>query len=175
VSPAKPRLLDQPPDGPFVALDFETADYGPDSACQLALVRVEADRVVRVASRYIRPPRKSFVFTYLHGIAWHHVADEPPFAEVWADLAPLLDGATFLAAHNAGFDRGVLRTCCEAAGLVPPTLPWLCTVKVARKTWKLKPANLAACAQFLQIPLKHHDAGSDAEACARIVIAARRA
>ena len=26
----------------FVALDFETADYGRDSACALALVRVEA-------------------------------------------------------------------------------------------------------------------------------------
>jgi len=172
---AKPRLLDQPPDGPFVALDFETADYGADSACQLALVRVEGDRVTRVESRLIRPPRKAFVFTYLHGIAWPHVAGEPPFADVWADLQPLLDGAAFLAAHNAGFDRGVLAACCAAAGLEPPTLPWLCTVKVARKTWKLKPANLAACAQFLQIPLRHHDAGSDAEACARIVIAARRA
>ena len=26
----------------FVAIDFETADYGRDSACALALVRVEA-------------------------------------------------------------------------------------------------------------------------------------
>ena len=171
----KPRLLDQPPDGPFVALDFETADYGPDSACQLALVRVEGDRVARVENRYIRPPRRDFVFTYLHGIAWPHVADQPPFADVWRDLAPVLEGAAFLAAHNAGFDRGVLAACCQAAGLTPPELPWLCTVKVARRTWRLKPANLAACAQFLQIPLKHHEAGSDAEACARIVIAARRA
>jgi DNA polymerase-3 subunit epsilon len=172
---AKPRLLDQPPDGPFVALDFETADYGRDSACALALVRVEGDRVVRSVTRLIRPPRKGFVFTYLHGISWSHVADEPTFAEVWRDFEPMLEGAAFLAAHNAGFDRGVLATCCEAAGLVPPALPYLCTVKVARRTWKLKPANLAACAQFLGIPLNHHEAGSDAEACARIVIAARRA
>lgn len=175
MTPKAPRLLDHPPDGPFVALDFETADYGRDSACALGLVRVEGDRVVRAETRLIRPPRKAFVFTWLHGIAWEHVANQPPFAEVWRELQPLLEGASFLAAHNAGFDRGVMAACCEAAGLQPPALPYLCTVKVARRTWQLKPANLAACAQFLGLALNHHEAGSDAEACARIVIAARRA
>lgn len=173
--PKAPKLLDHPPDGPFVALDFETADYGRDSACALGLVRVEGDRVVAAETRLIRPPRNSFVFTWLHGIAWEHVANQPTFAEVWADFQPLLEGASFLAAHNAGFDRGVLSACCEAAGLEAPALPYLCTVKVARRTWQLKPANLAACAQFLGLSLNHHEAGSDAEACARIVIAARRA
>ena len=41
---------------PFVALDFETADHGSDSACQVGLVRVEDARVVRRESRLIRPP-----------------------------------------------------------------------------------------------------------------------
>ena len=41
----------------IVAIDFETADYGRDSACALALVRVEAGLIVQRAFHYIRPPR----------------------------------------------------------------------------------------------------------------------
>ena len=44
---------------PFVAIDFETADYGPDSACAVALVRVEGSRIVRRSYFLIRPPRRS--------------------------------------------------------------------------------------------------------------------
>ena len=40
----------------FVAIDFETADYGRDSACALALVRVEAGVIVQRAFHYVRPP-----------------------------------------------------------------------------------------------------------------------
>jgi len=51
----------------FVAIDFETADYGRDSACALALVRVEAGVIVQRAFHYIRPPRARMVFTCEQG------------------------------------------------------------------------------------------------------------
>jgi DNA polymerase III epsilon subunit-like protein len=54
----------------FVAIDFETADYKPDSACAVGLVRVENHQIVERAYTLIRPPRKKFVFTYYHGISW---------------------------------------------------------------------------------------------------------
>ena len=56
-----------------------------------------------------------------------------------------------------------------------PELSFVCTVKLARQTWGARPNNLVAVCRRLGIGLKHHDAGSDAEACARIVIAARAA
>ena len=158
----------------FVALDFETADYGRDSACAVGLIRVEGDRIVDRVTRLIRPPRRRFVFTALHGIAWEDVAGEPPFAGVWADLEPFLDGAQFLVAHHAPFDRGVLRACCADAGLAPPDLPFACTVRWARRTFDLRPANLPAVCRYLCIALRHHDPGSDAEACARIMVAVRQ-
>ena len=40
-------------------------------------------------------------------------------------------------------------------------------------TWGVRPTKLPDVCRFLGIPLKHHDALSDAEAAARIVIAAR--
>ena len=167
-----------PADAPFVAIDFETADHGADSACALALVRVEGVRIVERALLMIRPPRKPwggahFTFTYIHNITWAHVAAEPTFAEHWPRIEEFLRGAAFLAAHNASFDRGVLEACCRAAGVAPPAHDYRCTVHLARRAWQLRPANLPAVCRHLAIELNHHDPASDAEACARIVIAAR--
>lgn len=156
----------------FVALDFETADRWRDSACAIALVRVEDGAITARVTRLIRPPRRGFTFSYLHGIRWMDVRFEPHFGELWPRLAPLLDGAEFLAAHNAPFDRSVLNACCEVYGLHPPALGYLDTVQLARKTWNLRPAKLPDVCAHLKIPLQHHDASSDAEACARIVLAA---
>ncbi len=91
---------------PFIAIDFETADYQPDSACAVALVRVEGSRIVSRRHFLIRPPRQRFIFSYLHGITWEMVAGEPTFGELWSEIEPLLDDVQFLAAHNAPFDRG---------------------------------------------------------------------
>lgn len=167
--PAKPL---PPTDGAFVAIDFETADHGADSACSVGLVRVENLKVVHREVVLIRPPRKHIVFTYVHGITWEMVAAAPAFAEVWPRLVPLLEDAAFLAAHNAPFDRRVLAMCCAAAQLSVPEPPFVCTVQLARRRWGLKPNDLPSVCRRLGIGLIHHDAGSDAEACARIVIAA---
>jgi DNA polymerase-3 subunit epsilon len=161
-----------PPHSAFVAIDFETADHGPDSACSLGLVRVETGQVVHREGILLRPPRPRMLFSGIHGITWPMVASAPTFADVWPRVLPLLDGAAFLAAHNAPFDRRVLTACCAAAGLAPPQLPFVCTVQVSRKRWGLKPNDLPSVCRRLGIGLIHHNAASDAEACARIVIAA---
>ncbi|MSS72806.1 MAG: exonuclease [Candidatus Latescibacteria bacterium] len=159
----------------FVAIDFETADRGPDSACSIALVRVEDGQIVRREAHLLRPPRRRFEFTYLHGIAWEDVADKPTFGQAWPNLTNLLDGVQFLAAHNAPFDRGVLHACCQASGLMPPPHPFRCTVQIARRTWGIHPTKLSHVCARLNLPLNHHNALSDAEACARIVLAAQTA
>jgi DNA polymerase III subunit epsilon len=154
-----------------VAIDFETADNWPDSACAVGLVRVEAMTVVQRKTLLIQPPRPRFLFTHIHGITWEMVKDAAKFAVVWDQLAPLLDGASTLVAHNAPFDRRVLAACCSAGGLRVPDLPFLCTVQLARRRWGQKPNDLPSVCRRLGIELVHHDPGSDAEACARIVIA----
>jgi DNA polymerase-3 subunit epsilon len=45
-------------------------------------------------------------------------------------------------------------------------------VRLARRVWGIYPTRLSDVCRRLGIPLRHHDAASDAEACARIVIAA---
>ncbi|PZV12685.1 MAG: exonuclease [Leptolyngbya sp.] len=156
----------------FVALDFETADNGRDSACAIGLVRVENNRIVQRSYHLIRPPRDYFRFTHIHGISWHDVADKPSFGELWSTISPMISEANFLAAHNASFDKGVLYACCDAHGVNRPKQNFICTVQLARKTWNIRPTKLPNVCDYLGLELDHHQALSDAVACAQIVIAA---
>ena len=158
----------------FLAIDFKTASYGRDSACAVGLDRVEDGVIVRKESHLIRPPSNEFVFTYIHGITWEDVLYEPCFEGLWGSIEELFAGIDFLVAHNASFDRGVLKACCERAGIEYPDIPFRCTVRAARQAWGVRPTKLPDVCAHLGIDLDHHDAASDSEACARIMIAALR-
>lgn len=156
----------------FIAIDFETANYYRNSACAVGLVKVSDNQIVQRTSFLIKPPQKWFVFTNLHGISWEHVKDEPRFDSVWTNLKEYFEDIDFIVAHNVSFDQSVLQRCCEFYSLDVPRVPFLCTVKISRMMWNIFPTNLAnVCRQF-SIPLKHHDALSDTEACAQIMIRA---
>ena len=156
----------------FAAIDFETADHGPDSACSVGVVLVEDRRITTRYHRLIRPPRRRFVFTRVHGLTWNDVRGSPTFGTLWPELRDLLEAADFLVAHNASFDRKVLYACCRAAGIKPPRHEFRCTVQMARARWNLSSASLPVVCKYLRIPLDHHNALSDAEACAKIAIRA---
>jgi len=89
---------------------------------------------------------------------------------LWPKIEHLFHNIDFLAAHNAGFDQNVLHKCCAAAGIVKPRIPFKCSMVMARRVWRIYPTNLASVCQRLSIPLNHHEASSDAEACAKIMI-----
>jgi DNA polymerase-3 subunit epsilon len=153
-----------------VALDFETADQGADSACALGMVRIRGTAVEASWYSLIRPPRRRFRFTAIHGITWAMVKDCPSFAEIWPECEAFLAGARYLVAHNAAFDRHILFGCCESAGVTPPAVPFLCTVKGARRGLKLPRNRLSDVCRHLDIDLEHHNAASDAMAAARIYL-----
>lgn len=156
----------------FVALDFETANRSLASACSLAIVRVEGKRVVCRQAKLIRPPTREFEFSRIHGIRWADVSDQPSFAAVWRSMGALVHDAEFIAAHNAKFDQGVLQACCRHHRLPAPVHSFVCTVKLARQRWNLYPTKLPDVCDHLGLSLQHHDALSDATACAGIVLAA---
>lgn len=156
----------------FVAIDFETANYRRDSACAVGLVKVAGGEIVDQAVHLIRPPTREFTFTHIHGLRWKDVADADDFGALWPRLEAMLQGAEFFAAHNASFDRGVLRACCASYGLAAPTLPFRCTVQMSRRVWNIRPTKLSDVCARLSIALNHHEALSDALACAKIVLAA---
>lgn len=158
----------------FLALDFETANRYSNSACAVGLVRVEDNQIVQRDYFLIRPPQSWFEFTYIHNIGWEDVETQPDFGELWETLAPHFSDVEFIAAHNAMFDRRVLHACCDTYGINKPIQDFRCTVKLARQVWKIYPTKLPNVCDRLGITLEHHQALSDAEACARIVIAANQ-
>lgn len=158
----------------FVALDFETADYYPDSACAVGLAKVRDNEVVDTLYSLLRPPRRRMFFTYIHGITWNDVCDSPTFVEFWPQIADFIRDATCLVAHNASFDRRVLEACCQAGGIASPELPFLCTLQKSRKLLSLPSNKLDDVCRHYGIVLNHHHAGSDAVGAARILIALRR-
>ena len=157
----------------FVAIDFETANHSRDSACAVGLTAVRRGRIEVTQSFLIRPPESQFVFTWVHGLRWEDVRASPTFGELWPTLQSWIDNAEFIAAHNAPFDRSILRACCGKYGIRVPQVPFTCTVQLARSQWGIYPTRLPDVCRRLRIPLRHHDAESDAEACARIVLAAQ--
>ncbi len=158
----------------FAALDFETANYSPDSACAVGLVVVKGSSIIHREQYLIRPPNKEFIFTYVHGLTWEDVRSAPTFAKLWPTLRKRLSDVRFLAAHNASFDQRVLESCCEMNRLRQLPQPFVCTMKLARSLWGIYPTKLPDVCRRLKIQLVHHEASSDAEACARIVIAAKK-
>lgn len=158
----------------IIALDFETANSNPTSACQLALVRLDDYAVTGSQAWYIRTPDEHFQFTWLHGISWDTVKDCPSMAGLWPELEPWLAGADYLAAHNASFDRRVMDATCQHHGLPAPRQPYIDTVQVARRVFNIFPTKLNMVCERLGIGLNHHEALSDANACAQILVQAHQ-
>jgi DNA polymerase-3 subunit epsilon len=164
----------------FTAIDFETANSSPASACSVGLVRVRDGRVVATAGWLIQPPAGHDEFqewnVRIHGIRPEDVHGSDSWVSQFDRLCAFA-GADVLVAHNAGFDLNVLRRASEATGLDCPPYRSLCSLQVARKTYDLDSYRLpkaAAAAGFAEF--SHHDALADARACAQIVIdAAHRA
>jgi len=96
----------------------------------------------------------------------------PPADAVLPDFADQLDGRV-LVAHNASFDRRVLRQAFARAGLDWPDPPTLCTVALARRFAPLvRRRGLASLAEALGIEVETtHRALADAETCARVFCA----
>ena len=159
--------------GRYVALDFETSGYAAHSACAVGLCRIEDGVVTHSFYSLIRPPSSRVLFTHVHGLTWPMLKDAPTFTEVWPQLVAFMEGSHALLAHNAGFDRRVLHASCQALELVQPQLPFLCTLKGARRSLPLASRALDSVCGYFGIPLDHHHAGSDARACAEIYLRLR--
>ena len=154
----------------FIAIDFETANSNPDSACAMALVLVK-DNVVKKRLKFlIKPPYYDFTFTHIHAITWQDVCNCLSFGDTWGKVENILDSVQFIAAHNAKFDKNVLVACCKRCNIKIPQIPFVCTVEISRYIWRIYPTNLPAVCRALGIVLDHHEPLSDADACAEIVL-----
>jgi DNA polymerase-3 subunit epsilon len=108
----------------------------------------------------------------LTGITQAMVDGAPSLEDVLPPLAELLEGRV-LVAHNAPFDRRVLRQAFGRIGLEWPDPPVLCTAAMARSMLPLqRRRGLGVLADALGIEVETaHRALADAETCARVLCA----
>ncbi|HWC87888.1 MAG TPA: exonuclease domain-containing protein [Solirubrobacteraceae bacterium] len=106
------------------------------------------------------------------GISQAMVDAAPDPEPVLRELEDRLADKVFVA-HNAAFDRRVLRQAFERIGLEWPNPPVLCTASLARALLPLQRVRrLSALADALGIEVEiAHRALSDAETCARVLCA----
>lgn len=163
----------------FVAIDFETATNYRNSACAVGIVTVEEGRVTEKFYSLIEPPENIYYQRNIdvHGITPEMTENAPSFPEVYPEIRKRLKNKTIVA-HNESFDRSVLKKTMEYFALDYLELnlaeKWECTLRICRKE-KIQPANLQACANKFNIQLNHHEALSDALACAKLFIILNKA
>ncbi len=148
----------------FTAIDFETATWSPDSICQLGLVRVESGKVIEKISRLVQPPKNAYYHKniQIHGITPADTKEQPFFEDVWFEVRHFIEDMVVVA-HNANFDVNCLRSTLAYYDLVQPDFEVRCTRVIYRR-------GLAYLSKKYKIPLQHHDALSDANACAQLYL-----
>lgn len=156
----------------FAAIDFETANYEPTSACSVGITVVRKGEIKETFSALIKPEPFYFVpqFIEIHGIRPEHTACASDFEELWPEMERRIKGLPIFA-HNAPFDKNVLLSCLRFYGIKFDEPEFFCTCRLARSAWPHFPNHkLSTVCQMLKIPLNHHRADSDALACARIAL-----
>jgi DNA polymerase-3 subunit epsilon len=159
----------------FMVVDTETNGLGGDD-CELTEVGA-----VLVGGGELHDRWSSLVNTSaplrrgiqrLTGISQAMVDGAPSLEVVLPALSQRLQGRVMVA-HNAPFDRRVLRQAFERIGLDWPDPPVLCTAALARSMLPLQPKRgLAVLADALAIEVELvHRALADAETCARVLCA----
>jgi len=108
--------------------------------------------------------------TRLTGIDEETVRDAPTFPALWAKIEPLMSSG-ILVAHNAVFDMGVLKRCLNGYDISwKQNARYLCTVQMGRRVLPGMSHKLNVLCDYYGISLNHHDAGSDSQACAKILL-----
>ncbi|WP_258103824.1 3'-5' exonuclease [Marinoscillum sp. MHG1-6] len=148
----------------FTAIDFETAQRNPASICQVGLVRVEDGVVVETFNELVRPPDNYYFYQNIgvHGIKPEDTMDAPTFEVVWHQFKHWIIDQVVVA-HNANFDFTCLKHALAYYDEIQPEYEGKCTLRIYRR-------GLAYLSKKHKISLNHHDALSDANACAMLYL-----
>ena len=156
----------------FVAIDFETANEKRYSACSVGITKVVDNKVVDERYWLIKPPEMRFVpqNLWIHGIYPEEVENEKTFDLIWDEIKPYIEG-NLVVAHNAAFDISVLRSLLDYYEIEYPSFYYACTVMLSKNHLSnLKNHKLNTVAEYVGHEFKHHHAGEDATACAKVMI-----
>jgi DNA polymerase-3 subunit epsilon len=160
----------------FIAIDYETANSSYESVCAVGATVVEEGRITSNIYSLIKPPKEHFFFdsfnVSIHGITEKDVKNAPGFEKIWAEIEELQTSRNLpIACHYAGFDIRVTEALLHYFEKDFQDIRFYDTCTVSRKVWpELINFKLNTISGHLGISLEHHNAASDAQACAMIAL-----
>ena len=149
----------------FIALDFETAQGKRNSICAIGLVAVKNNVITEKYWSLIKPPNNEYspYNIKIHGITPQMTQNAPTFEALYPAIKHYLHGKNVVC-HNADFDLDALRQTMQYYDIDEELSI------IAHCTFKLYGSSLVDCCAELNIVLDHHNALSDAEACAKLFL-----
>lgn len=148
----------------FTAIDFETAQGKRHSICQVGIVTVENRIITNEVSILVQPPDNYYFYKNIeiHGITPEHTLNAPIFPAVWNKIKHYIQNKTVVA-HNGAFDFDCLYKTLAYYNMEQAIYNQQCTYRIYGE-------SLACLCKKYKISLKHHDALSDAKACAELYL-----
>ena len=155
----------------YFVFDVETPNGSNDRISSIGFALIEDGQVTETGEYWVNPEtRFDDRNIELTGITPNAVKDAPTFPQVWKALAPWVEGS-ILVAHNARFDLSVLKKTASAYDMSLSSAEYLCTMELAKMFLPSLPHyGLKDLCVYYKIDLDHHQAGSDALACAKVLL-----
>jgi len=149
----------------FTAIDFETANGYVAAICQVGLIRVEHGKITNEINILVQPPDNYYWsrFIDIHGITPDDTSNAPTFDKIWHLIEPFITNQCVVAHNGMSFDFPVLRKTLEYYGIQTPEYEKFDTYRIYKEKLSL------LCEEYC-IDLQHHDALSDARACAELFL-----
>lgn len=149
----------------FIALDVETAQGKRWSICQIGICIVENGVIKETITELVQPPNNEYFIRniQIHGITPEMTQYISFFPSIWNKIYPIIQ-SQIIVAHNASFDMSCLRQTLGFYNMEIPEFDYDCTY--TKTGLKL---NQACVAYGIDLN-NHHDAGCDAEACAKLYL-----
>lgn len=163
----------------FVAIDFETANNSPLSACSIGLARMNKEGELLDTKYWLIKPPNGFDKFYrrnieIHGIYPGDVREENHFDYLWPEISLFIKDSVMIA-HNAIFDMRILSNLLDFYKIERPDWNYCCTLKISKKIWpKLKSHALTSLSTNFNLDYNAHYALDDAVNCGKIFIKAVR-
>ncbi len=156
----------------YICFDVETPNLRNDRMSAIGVCVVENGIIVDERYSLVNPEESFDSFNIqLTGITPAMAVKAPTFKELWPSLGPLLNSG-LLVAHNAQFDMSVLSKCLHAYNIPSrDSTEYVCTCRMGKRILPWMPNHkLDTVCRELFIDLDHHNAASDAHACAEILL-----
>ena len=156
----------------YVVFDVETPNKRNNRMSAIGISVIEENRIVDSFYSLVNPETHFDTFNVqLTGISEQDVLHKANFKELWPILKSYFERG-ILVAHNAKFDMSVLASCLKAYEIEwKKEAEYVCTLDIAYRAFRnIENRKLNTICNYLNIDLDHHNAESDALACAKIML-----